>query len=47
MQYITWVISGVSIVQLILAGNKNKNAWLLTFANQILWFAFILYSENY
>ena len=47
MEHIAWLISAVSITQIWLAGNKHKNAWILTIANQFLWLAFIIHTESW
>jgi hypothetical protein len=37
-----WILSGITIYTMFLAGNKNNNAWLIGLANQLLWLTWII-----
>lgn len=45
--YLPYLLSAISIAQIVMAGNKHPNAWLLGLANQVLWLTWILTSQNY
>lgn len=40
-----WILSAITIWQSLLAGNKNKQAWVLGLCNQALWLAWIIAVE--
>ena len=40
-----YVLSALTIIVMVWAGRKDKNAWLLGVANQVLWFVFIVRTE--
>ncbi len=45
--YLPWALSVITIYMNVLAGNKNKLAWLFGLLNQLLWMLWILTSGNY
>lgn len=45
--YLPYLLSVISIYQIILAGNKAKHAWAVGLGNQSLWLTWILVSANY
>lgn len=42
--YLPWLLSAITIYMTVLAGNKNRNAWLFGLVNQALWLVWILVS---
>ena len=42
-----WFLSAITIWMSLLAGNKNRHAWLIGLANQALWLVWITLSENW
>lgn len=47
IKYLPWFLSGITIWMNILAGNLHKSAWLIGLIGQILWFIWIVISENW
>lgn len=45
--YMPWLMSAITIYMTVLAGNKNRHAWLIGLFNQALWLVWILATENY
>lgn len=45
--YLPWLLSAITIYMTVLAGNKNRNAWLFGLVNQALWFVWILASGSW
>ena len=37
-----WALSGLTVLMMVLAGNKHRHAWTLGLANQTLWLTWIL-----
>jgi hypothetical protein len=44
---IPYILSVLTIITMVWAGRKDKNAWLLGIANQSLWFVFIVRTESW
>jgi hypothetical protein len=42
-----WIMSAITIWQVLLAGNQWRYAWLVGLFNQSLWLCFILAAEAY
>ena len=42
-----WLMSAITIWMTVLAGNKHRSAWLIGLANQALWLAWIVASQNW
>lgn len=42
-----FVLSVVTIVAMELAGRKDKRAWAIGLANQVLWVAFIVHTRSW
>jgi hypothetical protein len=42
-----YILSVLTIITMVWAGRKDKNAWLLGIANQALWFMFIVRTESW
>lgn len=40
--YLPWILSGLTILMTVLAGNRHPRAWMLGMINQVLWLAWIL-----
>lgn len=47
VEYLPYLLSCITIYQLVLAGNMHKNAWLVGLCNQVLWLTWILASGTY
>lgn len=47
VEYLPYLLSCITIYQLVLAGNMHKNAWLVGLCNQVLWLTWILSSGTY
>jgi hypothetical protein len=47
VSYLPWLLSAISIWQTVLAGNLNRNAWLIGLFNQVLWLIWIILSKNW
>jgi len=45
IKYLPYLLSAITIYMFLLAGNKNKNAWLIGLLNQFLWLTWILFSS--
>lgn len=45
--YMPWLMSAITIYMTVLAGNKNRHAWLIGLFNQALWLVWILATKNY
>ena len=45
--YLPFLISVITITQLIMAGNKHPKAWLVGLGNQVLWSTWIITSNNW
>lgn len=43
--YLPYLLSAITIYMFLLAGNKNKKAWLFGLANQFLWLIWIVASS--
>lgn len=43
--YLPWLLSAITIYMTVLAGNKNRNAWLFGLINQALWLVWIIASS--
>jgi hypothetical protein len=46
-QWLPFVLSGVTILAMWLAGKKDKRAWAIGLANQVLWLAFIVHTQSW
>ena len=44
-QHLPWLLSAITIYTMFLAGNINKNAWLMGLVNQALWLVWIIAAE--
>lgn len=42
-----WLLSAITIWMTVLAGNKDRSAWIVGLANQALWLAWIVASGTY
>ena len=40
--YMPWLLSAITIYMTLLAGNKNRNAWLVGLLAQALWLVWII-----
>lgn len=40
--YLPWLLSAITIWMTVLAGNKNRWAWLVGIVNQVLWLVWIV-----
>jgi len=47
IDYLPWFLSAITIYMTILAGNMNRNAWLIGLCNQVLWLLWILASGTW
>lgn len=45
--YLPWLMSAITIYMTVLAGNKNRHAWAIGLANQLLWLSWIVASGNW
>lgn len=45
--YLPWLISVITISQLVMTGNKHRNAWLVGLGNQVLWLTWIVCSASW
>jgi hypothetical protein len=41
-EFLPWLLSAITIWMTVLAGNKNRHAWLIGGANQALWLVWII-----
>lgn len=46
-QYMPWVLSGITVWQLLLAGNQKPYAWAVMLGNQALWLTWIITSAEW
>lgn len=46
-QWLPFVLSGVTILAMWLAGRKDKRAWAIGLANQVLWLGFIWHTQSW
>lgn len=46
-QWLPFVLSGITILAMWLAGRKDKRAWAVGLANQALWLAFIWHTQSW
>lgn len=44
---LTYILSMMTIISLLLAGNMKKEAWLIGLANQALWLVWIFMTKNW
>lgn len=42
-----WFMSAITIYTMLLAGNKNRGAWVVGLFNQIFWFTWIVASGSW
>jgi len=47
VNYLTYILSLITIVSAVLAGNDNKHAWSLGMFNQLLWLVWIFATNNW
>lgn len=47
MVYLPWLLSAITILTTILAGNKSPYAWPLSAMNQVLWFIWIVSTSTW
>jgi hypothetical protein len=40
--YLPWLLSAITIWMSLLAGNKNKFAWVIGLSNQALWLTWVI-----
>ena len=45
--YLPWIMSAITIWQVLLAGNQWRYAWLVGLFNQTLWLTWIMVSGTY
>lgn len=45
--YLPYVLSAISVFQIILAGDKSPRAWAVGLVNQVFWLVWILTSQTY
>jgi len=45
--YLPWLLSAITIYMTILAGNTNKNTWLVGLLNQFFWLTWIIASQSW
>lgn len=45
--YLPFLLSAITIYMTVLAGNKNKLAWLIGLVNQFLWLIWIILSSSF
>ena len=45
--WMPWLLSAITIYMTVLAGNKNRYAWVIGLANQALWLIWIVASESW
>jgi len=44
--YLPYLISVLTLYTVKITGDKNKNAWVMTMLNQLLWLFWIFISDN-
>jgi hypothetical protein len=44
VKYLPWLLSGITIYTMFLAGNKSSKTWLIGLGNQALWLIWIVCS---
>lgn len=42
LHWLPWLLSAITITQMVLAGNLHRRAWALGLANQALWLGWIV-----
>lgn len=47
VSYLPWILSGITIYSMLLAGNKRRGAWSIGLLNQLLWLVWIVLSESW
>lgn len=47
VEYLPWVLSGITIWMTLLAGNQHPNAWVWGLVGQALWLVFIIASQTW
>ena len=45
VKYLPWLLSAITVYMNVLAGNKNRGAWIFGIVNQALWLVWILATE--
>jgi len=45
--YLPWLLSAITIYTMFLAGDRDKNTWLVGLANQALWLTWIIASASW
>ena len=45
--YLPWLLSAITIYTMFLAGDRNKNTWLIGLFNQALWLTWIIASASW
>ena len=47
VNYLTYILSAITIASSVLAGNDSKHAWSLGVFNQLLWLIWIFTTSNW
>lgn len=47
IKYLPYLLSMISIIQVIFAGDKHKKSWLIGIGNQSLWLVWIIASQQW
>jgi len=47
IKHLPYILSGITIYQMLLAGNKKRRAWLYGLVNQFLWLIWIILSSTW
>lgn len=42
-----WIISAITVSQVLMAGNKHRHSWTVGLANQMLWLIWIVADEKW
>jgi hypothetical protein len=45
--YLPWLLSAITIWTNLLAGNLNRNTWLIGMVNQVLWLIWIIATRSW
>lgn len=45
--YLPYILSAITVYTVVLAGNNNRNAWLISMFNQLLWLIWIVASNTW
>lgn len=45
--YLPWLISVITITQIVMAGNKHRHAWAVGLGNQAFWLTWIIASASW